>query len=111
MEKILINTHEKISIIDVQDINYLEAKGAYTVFVLINGVILKASKNLSHFTSHITCPNLLRLERGTIINIHNLKEIIKERLHCKIVFKDKTELKLSKNISQRLFNILEEHFE
>lgn len=110
MEKIIINTHEKVSIINIDDINYLEAKGAYTNFVLQNGVRIKASKNLNYFNSHVLSPKMLKIERGVVININNIKEISKEKLYSKIFFYDNSELKLSKNIAQRLFNVLEEHF-
>ena len=110
MEKIIINTHEKISIINIDDINYLEAKGAYTIFSLQNGIKVKASKNLNYFNSHIFNPKMLKIERGKVVNLNNLKEICKEKLYCKIVFIDNYDLKISKSVSQRLLKMLEEHF-
>ena len=110
MDKIIINTHEKVSIIDLQDINYLEAKGAYTIFAIKNGRKAKASKNLNHYSNLIKNDSLVKIERGLMLNINNLSEILKESNQSVIVFKDNTELVLSKPLSLRLLNIIEEHF-
>ncbi len=111
MDKLIINTQEKVTIVDLDDINYLEAKGAYTLFAIKNGRKAKASKNLNYFSNQIKNVNLIKIERGLILNINNLKEIIKEVNQSVVLFNDNTELKLSKSLSLRLMNVLEEHFE
>lgn len=111
MDKIIINTHQKVSIVNLDDINYLEAKGAYTIFAIKNGEKAKASKNLSYYSNQIKSASLIKLERGLILNLNNLKEIVKNVNQSIVLFNDNTELTLSKSMSLRLMNVIEDHFE
>jgi len=70
----LKNRDQQFERVEVKDILFLKASGAYTE-VHIDGKKFLFSDNLSHFEKALTYPHLVRVHRSWIINIERVKLI------------------------------------
>ncbi len=71
----VINGYEYVSL---QDIEYLEAQGAYVNIVLKDGKTYLVSKNLKHFEVLLECfTDFLRVHRSFIVNKNHIRSITK----------------------------------
>jgi two-component system LytT family response regulator len=110
MKTILINTHEKVALININIINYVEAEGAYTSIYTSDFNNVKCSKNINNVSKLLNSSDIVRLSRSLIVNISNIEEIRKFNTYCIVYFKNKANIELSKNLSNRLINYLSEFY-
>lgn len=73
--KMLLHALEKIYIIALEDIISLKADNSYTIFQMIDGNTITASKPIRFFEDELTASGFLRVHRSNIINIQYIKEI------------------------------------
>jgi two-component system LytT family response regulator len=96
-KKILIHTHEKTIIAEVDKILRIESDGSYSNFYIENNKsVLTVSKNLKFFCDKIKSNTFFRLNRFNIINISKIVEIQKVIGDGLIIFSDKTSLYVSR---------------
>ncbi len=110
MEKIFINTHKKVVIVDVNEINYLDALGAYTIVCLTKSRNIKVSKNILTFTKMLTSENFIRTNRHNTINLLNITEITKEKDKAIVHFDNKSKLEISKKLYSKLLGHIEDFY-
>ncbi len=72
--RIGIGTADKILFINVHEILYCEANGAYTNVFLADGKKLVASKSLGEFESQLHPYKFLRIHHSSLINLNRVKE-------------------------------------
>lgn len=81
-----INSTKKIELIKINDINYFEADGRYTIVYLTNGISKMATKNLGEFQKLLDPDVFCRIHHKFIINMNNLHNIIKsDGYYCEMV--------------------------
>jgi two-component system LytT family response regulator len=81
-----INSTKKIELIKINDINYFEADGRYTIVYLTNGVSKMATKNLGEFQKLLNPDVYCRIHHKFIINMNNLLNIIKsDGYYCEMI--------------------------
>jgi len=73
-EKIAVSTADKIIFVNVSEIIYCEASGAYTNIFLDNGKNIVASRTLSDFESQLSQQNFFRIHHSFLINLNRVKE-------------------------------------
>jgi two-component system LytT family response regulator len=73
-EKISISTTDKIIFINISEIIYCEAKGAYTNIYLDNGKNILTSRTLGDFESQLSHHNFFRIHHSYLINLNRVKE-------------------------------------
>lgn len=73
-QKILISNKTVKTLINVEDIIYLQAETNYTYFVLKNGNVLMASKHLKEYESKLPQNDFFRTHNEYIVNINYIKE-------------------------------------
>ena len=96
-KKILIHTHEKTIIVDVDNILRIESDGSYSNFYIENNKsCLTVSKNLKFFSDKIKSNTFFRLNRFNIINISKIVEIQKVIGDGLIIFSDNSSLYVSR---------------
>jgi len=72
--KIGIGMAEKILFVNIPDILYCEAHGAYTNVYLHDGKKIVASKSLGDFESQLNPHKFYRIHHSTLINLNRIKE-------------------------------------
>jgi two-component system LytT family response regulator len=81
-----INSTKKIELIKIQDINYFEADGRYTIVYLTNGISKMATKNLGEFQKLLNPEVYCRIHHKFIINMNNLINIVKsDGYYCEMI--------------------------
>ena len=73
MEKLQIKTKGKTYVINIADILYCQASGAYTNVVLIDGRVVMASANLSKLHSKIDFyTGMFRVSQSILVNMMHI---------------------------------------
>lgn len=72
--KIGIGMADKIIFVDIREILYCEAQGAYTNVFLKDGKKILASKSLGDFESQLSSHRFFRIHHSTLINLQYIKE-------------------------------------
>jgi two-component system, LytTR family, response regulator len=73
-EKISVSTADKIIFINVSEIIYCEASGAYTNIFLGKGKSILTSRTLGDFESQLASQNFFRIHHSYLINLNRVKE-------------------------------------
>lgn len=105
-DKIVLNSHLKLIIVDLKQINYVEADGAYSLYHLVDGKKERSSKSIHSQKDLSNHKHLIKISRSLIINVDNIQEVLKEKEEGILIFRDKTILHLSKLICNRLIQHL-----
>lgn len=88
--QIVIKTVNKLHFIDIDDILYCQAEGAYAKINTKKECVL-ASKNLKHFEELLSERGFLRTHQSYLVNIAQI-ELLKNNV---LILKDKTEIPIS----------------
>ena len=103
--KITVKEKSKISVIDINDILYLQCEGYLTTIYLVNNTSIDVAKLLKQFENELTDLGFLRVNHHTLINmryINNLK-IGKQR---RIVYLKDIEIEISRRKYYQLKELL-----
>ncbi|MEI9908772.1 MAG: LytTR family DNA-binding domain-containing protein [Bacteroidota bacterium] len=65
---------DKIVFINIPDIIYCEANGAYTHVYLKDGQKMVASKSLGDFEAQLVSNKFFRIHHSSLINLNRIKE-------------------------------------
>jgi two-component system LytT family response regulator len=90
IKKIILRTHQGVSIIELEKIIFVQADGAYSHFILSNGERITASKNIQEYEELLSARGFFRSHKSYLIN---LKHVISSRNS------DLTEINLSNNLT------------
>jgi two-component system LytT family response regulator len=72
--KIGIGMADKIVFVNIPDIIYCEANGAYTHVYMKDGTKMVASKSLGDFESQLAPNKFFRIHHSSLINLNRVKE-------------------------------------
>ena len=75
--KIGIGMADKIVFVNITDILYCKAEGAYTHVFVADGKKIVASKSLGEFEHQLTTHKFFRIHHSILINLHHVKEFQK----------------------------------
>lgn len=79
IKKLALPVSEGLIFVDVDDILYLEADGAYTTFHLSNGKRVMVSKKIKEYEGALNINNhFFRAHRSYIVNLKRIKQYIKQ---------------------------------
>ncbi len=67
--KLVISTNEGMHFISLEEVLYMEADGAYTIFHLTNGKEFVASKRIGEFEENIKNPKIFKPHRSYLVNL------------------------------------------
>jgi two-component system LytT family response regulator len=106
LERIVIKNGPKISIIPVQDVNYLEAQDDYVMIYSSEGKFLK-QKTMKFFDEHLDPKDFIRVHRSYIVAVKGIKKIeLLEKETYQVILQDKTAVPVSKTGYEKLKEIL-----
>jgi len=77
LNKICLSTSDGFEFIEVNDILYCKAEGAYTVFVLKSSDKLLVSKNLKEYENLLLEQDFMRVHNSFLINLKEVKKYVK----------------------------------
>ncbi|MFA3782740.1 LytR/AlgR family response regulator transcription factor [Melioribacteraceae bacterium 4301-Me] len=106
LERIVVKTNNKILLIPIDEINYLEAQDDYVMIHTTNGKFLK-QKTMKYFEENLNPKEFLRIHRSFIVRLKNIKQIeLYEKDSHIVILNDSTKLPVSKSGYQKLKEIL-----
>jgi two-component system, LytTR family, response regulator len=77
--KMMINRQDKLHLINIDDILYLEAEGPYTHFHMLNGEQIKSSKSLAHYRRTLEDnSDFFSIHRSYFLNFKHIVAIEKD---------------------------------
>ena len=98
-----IHSKERIILIELNNILWIEASVNYTRFHLIDGAQILANHSICNFEFILPYPLFVRVHRSSIINIHQIKEYVNAGY---VIMKDKTEIEVSLNHRKNLLELI-----
>lgn len=105
LERVVVKIGQKISIIPVNDIRYIEAQDDYVMIYSEKGNFLK-QKTMKYFEQNLNPADFLRIHRSYIINIASIKQIeLFEKESYFVLLNDGKKLPVSKSGYQELKQI------
>jgi len=106
-DRIIVNRHDKAYLLELDNILYFTADGAYTNIFITGDRKISSSKALGYYRDLLeNKKNFALLNRSLIVNIQNIKEIVKEEGEGTVIMKDSTRLEVSRASKNKLMQIL-----
>lgn len=97
LDRVIVKLNQKIFIIPVENIHYLEAQDDYVMIHSEQGKHLK-QKTMKYFEDHLDPKDFIRIHRSYIINLGLLKQIeLFEKESYRVILKDGAVLPVSKS--------------
>lgn len=106
LERVVIKNGQKIAIVPVNDIKYIEAQDDYTMLYTDKGNFLK-QKTMKYFEENLDPNDFLRVHRSYIVKMEQIKQIeLFEKESYRVILHEGNKLPVSKNGYQKLKEIL-----
>ncbi|MGE5412198.1 MAG: LytR/AlgR family response regulator transcription factor, partial [Clostridiales bacterium] len=97
LERIVVKTGSKISIIPIENLRWLEAQDDYVMMHTSEGKFLK-QKTMKYFEDHLNPEDFIRIHRSYIVKLSQIKQIeLFEKESYHVILNDGTSLPVSKN--------------
>jgi two-component system, LytTR family, response regulator len=106
-EKISVTTADRIIFINISEIIYCEAKGAYTRIYLHDGKNILTSKPLGDFESQLSKRNFFRIHHSFLINLDRVKEFQRDQ-GMQVLMEKNIKLAVSQRKRKDLLEAIEE---
>lgn len=104
-EILVINRQDKTLLIEIDNISRIEASGPYTN-IYYEDKKVNSSKNFSHYEELLNGDNFIKLHRSCIVNIKQIKEVIKFEGGGVLIMNDGSKLELSRTKKNELIKHL-----
>ncbi len=106
LDRVIIKSGQKIQIIPIEAISYIEAQDDYTMLYTEKGNFLK-QKTMKYFEENLDQKNFLRIHRSYIIKLSSIKQIeLLEKESYRVLLHDGKKLPVSKSGYQNLKEII-----
>lgn len=106
LERVVVKNGQKISIIPIEEIKYIEAQDDYTMLYSEKGNFLK-QKTMKYFEENLDPKNFIRIHRSYFTKITFIKQIeLFEKESYRVILQDGNKLPVSKSGYQKLKEIL-----
>lgn len=107
LDRLVVKTFQKIVIIPVDKINYIEAQDDYVMIYTEFGKFLKQQK-MKFYEEHLNVNEFIRVHRSYIINVNKVKQIeLFEKESYKITLNNGDKIPVSKNGYVKLKEIMQ----
>lgn len=108
-DRIIINRHDKAYLLELDNILYFTADGPYTNINILGDKRISSSKALGYYRDLLESKkNFAVLNRSIVINIQNIREIVKDEGEGTVIMKDGSRLEVSRASKNRLMQVLYE---
>lgn len=106
--RITIHSMDGITVINIADIMYLEAAGAYTIFYWNQNEKIISSTNLKEYESLLNEHGFCRVHNSFLVNLRQVRKILKENGGY-ILMANNARILLSKRKREEFLKRLEQH--
>lgn len=107
--KMLIRKIDRVSVVDLNAVTYLEAEGAYTNVYFLNEEPMKSSKALGIYKKGLEGnPNFVEINRSILLNLHHVKDVIREGSRSSVLLNNGFQMDVSNRTAAGLVQIIEE---
>ena len=107
LDRVVVKTNQKISIIPTEQINYIQAQDDYVMLYTEQGKFLK-QKTMKFFENRLNPEEFIRLHRSYISKLDRINEInLLEKETYQVTLKDGEKLPVSKSGYAKLKEVLE----
>jgi two-component system, LytTR family, response regulator len=107
LDRVVVKTNQKISIIPTEQINYIQAQDDYVMLYTEQGKFLK-QKTMKFFENRLNPEEFIRLHRSYISRLDRINEInLLEKETYQVTLKDGEKLPVSKSGYAKLKEVLE----
>jgi DNA-binding LytR/AlgR family response regulator len=72
---LMLPTNGGLELVDLEEVAYLKAAGAYTEVILANGTVLLISAGLGRTGQYFRTPNFFKLSRSYVVSLQHIKRI------------------------------------
>ncbi len=94
LERISVRNGQKIIIINIDDIFYLQAEGDYVAIVTAKGRWLK-EQTMKYFEEHLPEDKFIRIHRSYIVALHAISRIERSEQHQSVILITKEHIRIS----------------
>lgn len=106
LKRIVVKSHNKINVLSIEKINYIESQDDYVMIYSDEGKYLK-QKTMKFFESNLPSDQFVRIHRSYIVNVDNIIQLEPyEKDSYIVVLKDRSKLRVSqsglKNLKSKL---------
>ena len=106
-DRIIVNRHDKAYLLELENILYFTADGPYTNINIMGDRRISSSKALGYYRDLLDSKkNFAVLNRSIVINIQNIKEILKDEGEGTVIMKDGSKLEISRASKNKLMQVL-----
>ncbi|WP_024769733.1 LytR/AlgR family response regulator transcription factor [Aquimarina macrocephali] len=98
--KICLSTADSVEFINVEDIIYCKANGAYTSFILKDNISLLVSKHLKEYENLLIEQQFMRIHNSFLINLKEVKKFVKSDGGY-IIMNNNDSINISKNKKEK----------
>lgn len=106
LERIVVKQNQKISIIPISEIRYIEAQDDYVMLHTDKGNFLK-EKTMKYFEENLDPKNFIRIHRSYFVQLSQIKQIeYFEKESYKAILNDGTKLPVSKTGFQKIKELI-----
>ncbi len=106
LDRVIIKSGQKIQIIPIEAISYIEAQDDYTMFYTEKGNFLK-QKTMKYFEENLDPKNFIRIHRSYIVKLSSIKQIeLLEKESYQVLLTDGKKLPVSKSGYQNLKELM-----
>jgi two-component system, LytTR family, response regulator len=106
LDRVVIKTGQKISIIPAEEIVYIEAQDDYTMLYTAKGKFLK-QKTMKYFEENLNPADFIRIHRSYFVRLSGIKQIeLFEKESYRVILQDGTKLPVSRSGYQNLKEII-----
>lgn len=106
LERIVVKNHQKITLVPVEEIKYIEAQDDYTMLYTLKGNFLK-QKTMKYFEENLNPKDFIRIHRSYIVRLEIIKQIeLLEKESYQVILADGKKLPVSKTGYSKLKDLL-----
>lgn len=107
--KLLVRKLDRLSVIEIESVTYMEADGAYTIMNFLNGEKVKYSKALGIFKKGLeTNYNFVEINRSIVINLCHVKDVVRQGKSSYINLSNGLHINISNRTAVSLIRIIED---
>jgi two-component system LytT family response regulator len=77
IKRVIINTIDKVHVLNTDDIAYIRAKASYSVFILVDGIEILSSQPIALYNKLLQDANFFRVHKSFLVNVDLIQEIVK----------------------------------
>jgi two-component system LytT family response regulator len=106
-QRLVLNSQDKVRVVEIAEIIQCESNGSYTIFFLKDGEQVLVTKTLKEFDDLLSPAGFIRAHQSHLVNLSHIREFVKSDGGM-LVMKDKTQIPVASRKRASVVAALEE---